>query len=54
VFASVGEYLGVERLDPGRIRLKRQNPESLEQLVSNYVEVVAALKNTRFTEYLSS
>jgi LPS sulfotransferase NodH len=54
VFASVGDYLGVERLDPGRIRLKRQNPESLEQLVSNYVEVVAALKNTRFTEYLSS
>src|SRR6266496_4119717 len=36
VFAAVGEYLGVDGIDPDRIRLKRQNPESLRQLIVNY------------------
>jgi LPS sulfotransferase NodH len=54
VFESVGAYLGVNGLDPGKIKLKRQNPESLQQLISNYDQVAAALKNTRFAEYLQS
>jgi LPS sulfotransferase NodH len=54
VFASVSNYLGVDGIDPGKIRLKRQNPESVAQLVLNYKEVEAALKNTRFAEYLSN
>lgn len=52
VFASVGAYLGVEGIDPARIRLKRQNPEGLRQLIVNYDEVAVALSNTRFAEYL--
>ena len=52
VFESVGIYLGVDGIDPGRIRLRRQNPETLQQLIINYDEVEAALRNTRFEEYL--
>lgn len=54
VFSSVGRYLGVDGIDPDKIRIKRQNPESLEQLIVNYDEVVSVLRNTRFAEYLSS
>jgi LPS sulfotransferase NodH len=54
VFASVSAYLGVDGIDPAKIRLKRQNPESLAQLIINYDEVEAALKNTRFAEYLGN
>ncbi len=52
VFAAVGAYLGVEGLDPGKIRLKRQNPESLQQLIVNFDEVATALQHTRFADYL--
>jgi LPS sulfotransferase NodH len=54
VFESVGAYLGVDGIDPGKIKLKKQNPESLKQLIINYDEIEAALKNTRFAEYLNS
>jgi hypothetical protein len=54
VFESIGAFLGVDGIDPAKIRLKRQNPESLEQLIINYNEVAAALQNTRFAEYLGS
>jgi LPS sulfotransferase NodH len=54
VFESVGAYLGVEGIDPGRIRLRRQNPETLQQLIINYEEVETALRNTRFEEYLNN
>lgn len=53
-FESVGAFLGVDGIDPGKIRLKRQNPESLEQLIINYNEVAGMLRNTRFAEYLES
>jgi LPS sulfotransferase NodH len=52
-FAIVGAYLGVGGIDPDRIRLRKQNPESLRQLIVNYDEVEAVLKNTRFAEYLT-
>lgn len=54
VFESVGAFLGIEGIDPGKIRLKRQNPESLAQLIINYDEVAAVLQKTRFAEYLES
>lgn len=54
VFESVGTYLGVDGIDPSRIRLKRQNPEALQQLIINYEEVAAALRNSRFEEYLEN
>ncbi len=48
VFASVGAYLGVDGIDPGKIRLKRQNPEHLTQLIVNYDEVESVLKEYPF------
>lgn len=53
VFESVGAYLGVDGIDPGKIRLRRQNPESLQQLIVNYEEVKQALESTKFAEYLN-
>jgi Stf0 sulphotransferase len=53
VFALVSKYLGVDGIDPSKIRIKKQNPESLRQLIVNYDEIVAVLKNTRFAEYLN-
>jgi LPS sulfotransferase NodH len=52
VFASVSDYLGVDGIDPGKIHLRRQNPESMADLILNFDEVEAVLKNTRFAEYL--
>jgi len=54
VFASVAAYLGVNGIDPNKISLKRQNPEALQQLIINYNEIEAVLKNTRFEEYLNN
>jgi LPS sulfotransferase NodH len=54
VFASVGAYLGVDGIDPGKIRLKKQNPEGLAQLIMNYDEIEALLKNTRFAECITN
>lgn len=54
VFSQVGAYLGVAGIDPGKIRLKRQNPESLADLIANYNEVEAVLRTTRFADYLES
>jgi LPS sulfotransferase NodH len=53
-FDSISAYLGVEGIDPNKIRLRRQNPETLQQLIINYDEVDAALRNTRFAEYLNN
>lgn len=51
-FAAVGAYLGVNGIDPEEIRLKKQNPEELAQLIANYDEVESLLRNTGFSEYL--
>lgn len=51
-FAAVGKYLGVDDIDPDKIKLKKQNPESVQQLITNYDEVETSLRNTRFAEYL--
>jgi LPS sulfotransferase NodH len=51
-FEAVGRFLGVRGIDPKQIRLRRQNPEPLQQLLVNYDEVEAALLNTRFAGYL--
>jgi LPS sulfotransferase NodH len=54
IFESIGAYLGVEGIDPSRIRLKRQNPEPLQQLIINYDEIEATLQNTRYAKYLNT
>lgn len=53
VFESIGAYLGVNSIDPGKIRLRRQNPETLRELIVNYGEIESALKNTKYSEYLN-
>lgn len=52
VFTAVGDFLGVGGIDPGKIRLKRQNPEPLSELIVNGDQVEAVLKNSRFAEFL--
>ena len=54
VFRSVSEYLGVDGIDSSKIRLKKQNPEGLTQLIINYDDVVEVLRNTRFAEYIKN
>ena len=53
-FESVSTFLGVEGIDPSKIRLKKQNPEPLSQLILNYDEVESVLRSTRFAQYLES
>lgn len=52
VFESVSTYLRVDGIDYSKIKLRRQNPETLQQLLINYDEIKATLRNTRFAEYL--
>jgi len=52
VFQGIGEFLGVADIDPDKIELTKQNPESLEQLISNYDQVTALLQDTVFSQYL--
>ena len=52
VFGRVGAYLGVDGLNPSQIRIKRQNPESLAQLIINHEEIETVLKNTPFEDFL--
>jgi hypothetical protein len=54
VFEAVEAFLGIDGIDPSKIRLRRQNPETLQQLIINYDEIEAALRNTRFAEYLNN
>ncbi|RME90542.1 MAG: hypothetical protein D6770_02260 [Anaerolineae bacterium] len=53
-FRRIGAYLGVNDIDPGKIHLTRQNPESLDRLIINYDEVCQVLKGTEFAEYLDA
>jgi LPS sulfotransferase NodH len=51
-FDRIGAFLGVDDIDPSRIHIRRQNPERLERLITNYEEVRQVLKGTQFEEYL--
>lgn len=53
-FQKIGEYLGVHDIDPSKIKLTRQNPESLERIIVNYDDVHRVLSNTSYAQYLSS
>ena len=53
-FQRIGKYLDVDDIDFTKITIKKQNQESLEQLINNYDEVCLLLENTIFTEYLNS
>lgn len=45
-------FVGATRWNPKRIGYKKQNPEPLDQLISNFDEVSAALRNTPWEQYL--
>lgn len=45
-------FVGATRWNPKRIGYRKQNPEPLDQLISNFPEVSGALKNTPFERYL--
>jgi len=45
-------FVGAERWSSNRIAYKRQNPEPLDQLISNFDEVSQALRNTPWEKYL--
>jgi len=53
IFQYIGGYLGVYDIDPSKITLAKQNPESLEQLIENYDEVYGLLKNTKYAPHLN-
>ena len=52
-FQYISDYLGVDDIDYRGIALRKQNPESLEQLIVNYDEVYELLKNTNYALYLN-
>jgi len=45
-------FVGAERWNSNRIAYKKQNPEALDQLISNYDEVSQVLNNTPWEKYL--
>jgi LPS sulfotransferase NodH len=53
IFQYIGGYLGIDDIDLNKITLKKQNPESLEQLIVNYDEVYELLKNTKYAPHLN-
>jgi LPS sulfotransferase NodH len=53
-FQSIGECLGINDIDFTKITIKKQNPENLKHLITNYDEVYQLLENTKFAKYLNS
>ena len=53
IFQYIGGYLGIDDIDPSKITLTKQNPESLEQLIVNYDQVYEVLKNTKYAPHLN-
>ncbi len=53
-FQRVGEYLGVNDIDPSVIDMTKQNPEPLSLLIENYDEVCRLLETTEFAGYLGA
>lgn len=51
-FEEIGEFLGVDDIRASRIGLKKQNPESLQDLIVNYDRVSQVLQDTPFAKYL--
>ena len=49
--SRVLEFLGAEAR-PLTTRLRKQNPESLTELVENYSELAAALRGTQWESFL--
>jgi LPS sulfotransferase NodH len=52
-FGRVGAFLGVDDVDPERIRIRKQNTEPLRRLIANYDEVSEALQGSEFERCLA-
>jgi hypothetical protein len=46
------DFVGAKQWNSNRIAYKKQNPEPLPQLISNFDEVREALKDTPWERYL--
>jgi LPS sulfotransferase NodH len=53
-FKKIESFLSLRNIDPGAIRHKKQNPESLRDLISNYDEVEQVLIGTPHEIYLKN
>lgn len=51
-FSKITSYLDIHDIDYKKTKLKKQNPETVQDLVINYDEVEQLLRNTRFENYL--
>lgn len=51
-FNKVGNYISIDNIRPDLIRINRQNPQPLSQLVVNYDEVQTVLADTEYAKYL--
>lgn len=51
-FMRIGKFLGITDIDLQKIHIRRQNPESLRDLIENFDEISKLLEKTRFAEYL--
>ncbi len=53
-FQRIGDYIGVDDIDPAVSSMTKQNPERLSQLIKNYDEVCRLLEDTEFTGCLNA
>jgi LPS sulfotransferase NodH len=53
-FQRISDFLELTDVDPGKSILKKQNPESVKDLIINFSEVAQALVGTPYEEYLNT
>lgn len=53
IFQAVGLFLDIADIDISKIKIMKQNPEKLEELIKNFDEVHALLKDSKFSDCLS-
>lgn len=51
-FSNITSYFGIHDINYKKTKLKKQNPETIQDLIINYNEVAQLLRNTRFEKYL--
>lgn len=52
-FRKILDFLNVSETVPGDSPLKKQNPEPLDKLVSNFQEIINSFKGTKYEHYLN-
>lgn len=49
---KVTNYLGIDEIEPGLIKLKKQNPGDISELLDNYAEVESVLRSSDYSGFL--